>query len=91
MPWFTYIALSPADRDLLEPILADIGRVDPTFQWEIFATKYLGGKPRTDGKLREYAYIAKIKSRTHVQAHRRGCWLVHKTGIPDLLYWTKKE
>jgi len=75
----TYIGIKDEEtRDKLEVICKDIRRRDPSFQFAI--------KPSL---LPKYKWLLIVVSADKDTAHRRGMWLIKKTGINGLLYWVK--
>lgn len=81
MVWGTYVGLdSDEKRDRLEEICNNIRAKDNTFRFSLRRSN-----------LPQYRWILIVWSSDRDQAHKRGMWLIHKTGVDGLLYWVHEK
>ena len=75
----TYIGIKDEEtKNKLESICRDINQRDPSFRFAI-----------RKSTLPKYKWLLIVGSSDKDTAHRRGMWLIKKTGIEGLLYWVK--
>ena len=71
-------------KEAIEQVCKDIFIMDKTFNFTIFKNK------RFKGREQDCLFILSIACKSVDEAHRKGCWFFHKTGIEGLYYWVRE-